>query len=170
MKKCKEDDCKERHYSLGFCRNHYRQFSYYRNRGTKKKNWPKICTVIGCGKVTRVKGLCNAHYLRKKRLGDPTVPKKYAPAGSGHKTAMGYRKIYVEDGRHILEHRYVMEKIIGRKLLPTESVHHLNGDKSDNKPSNLEMWNRTQPAGQRVEDKVSWAIDLLKLYAPGMLA
>jgi hypothetical protein len=35
--------------------------------------------------------------------------------------------------------------------------------------SNLEIWNTNQPSGQRIEDKVEWALVLLRLYAPDKL-
>ena len=38
----------------------------------------------------------------------------------------------------IKQHRYVVEKFIGRELTSTETIHHLNGIKSDNRVENLE--------------------------------
>lgn len=36
--------------------------------------------------------------------------------------------------------------------------------KHDNRPENLELWSSSQPAGQRVEDKIAWARMILERY------
>lgn len=66
-----------------------------------------------------------------------------------------YKKVKTPGG-WMHEHRYVMEQTLGRKLRPFENVHHKNGNKRDNRPRNLELWLRRQPAGQRVADLIAF--------------
>ncbi len=76
----------------------------------------------------------------------------------------GYVQLVFPDRSKCLEHRHVMALHIGRALLAHENVHHKNGNRSDNRLSNLELWSSHQPNGQRVADKVAWARELLRLY------
>lgn len=45
----------------------------------------------------------------------------------------------IKQGRYIAEHRYVAEQKIDRYLTKNEIAHHINGNKSDNRPENIEV-------------------------------
>lgn len=132
-----------------------------------------------CPKDAVHDGLCNRHYQRRLE-DDPEWDrpvKAKAENGAGHLSRDGYRFVTI-DGRSVAEHRHVMERLLGRRLIPGESVHHLNGSRSDNRTDgplrlvngklrsgNLELWSSSQPAGQEVGPKLDWAVELLEEYA-----
>jgi len=104
----------------------------------------KNCAV--CDKVL-IRNLRESfHYYEKRKYCSLDcyykVPKPKAeqhPAWKGGRTNHGgYVRVY-NNGQRILEHRLVMEQMLGRPMLPTETVHHKNGIRSDNRPENLEL-------------------------------
>lgn len=90
--------------------------------------------------------------------------------GNGWLTEDGYEVVSVgvnpTTGKSIpkLKHRMVMEQLLGRALLPGETVHHKNGIRTDNNPANLELWVTLQPSGQRPVDLLVWADEIIRRY------
>ncbi len=158
---CDRAACDKLVFADGLCRSHY----------DKRRRWEilkaerdsRLCGVDQCGRPAWSKNYCTMHYNRWKATGDPgPVGRRRGLAGSGHVSKAGYRSLPAEKGRkgrRVLEHRAIAERLLGRPLEPWENVHHKNGVRSDNRPENLELWVKPQPAGQRPEDLVAWVVE-----------
>ncbi|TMD08303.1 MAG: hypothetical protein E6J01_03970 [Chloroflexi bacterium] len=143
--------------------------------GSKLKDYPsrparKYCS-LACaakGRMNRTHFQCaqcgrfaprrHGNYLRKRFCSkDCEVASR---EGKGFLDKHGYKIIRMR-GRDTPEHRIVMEGMIGRPMLPHETVHHKNGQRADNRPENLELWDTRNPKGQRVSDKLAWCATYL---------
>lgn len=168
---CTVDGCSKPVNARGLCGCHYQRQARFGSLELAPRTWVKDqpCLVAGCVKLQRSKGYCNTHYQRWRDNGDPLVV-RIAPAGSGTVDIQGYRVVSAighpnaQRTGKIKEHRLVMSQMLGRPLLPTENVHHRNGDRLDNRPENLELWVTAQPCGQRIPDLVGFAKEILARY------
>lgn len=144
------------------------------------------CKVEGCSNefISNSRGLrkkpagpCNRHRWLKHRLGyfpnlaEYDEEKRQKASASKLSQGLevgqfvdsnGYVR-YTQNNKYV--HRILMEAEIGRALLTEESIHHKDGNKLNNDLGNLELWSTSQPAGQRVSDKLAWAKEIISLYS-----
>lgn len=180
---CRAEGCDRLAVTRGWCHVHYLRWV---RTGDDRPDEPlrrpgaPVCAVDGCSNLNHARGLCSTHVRRLHAQGDVNAGLPVRATGvEGYVHRSGYRVVPVPaEMRHltggvtnVLEQQLVMSVVLDRPLLPDEVVHHRNGDRLDNRPANLELWSTAQPKGQRVEDKVAFAREILSRYGsqePGM--
>lgn len=186
---CAAEDCPDPAEVRGVCQKHYKRLQHHgelepegmvRVVAEDVRAGPDgpACIEAECPNAVIARDRCGKHYKEAARTGlvakDPSVR---VVTGSGS-LSHGYWSVPVPpEFRHLtggrnndLQHRFVMAQHLGRPLAADEVVHHINGDRLDNRLENLELWSTSHPKGQRVEDKVTHAIAFLARYRPEVLA
>ena len=112
---------------------------------------------------SRIEGKRAKQFCSQKCHGESNRGENNPTYKGGHLNKQGY-VIISDAGKQIKRCRYVIEQQLGRKLKSHEQVHHKNGHRADDNLPNLELWSTSHPSGQKIDDKISWAINFLNNY------
>ena len=164
---CRIENCGRKLFVSELCRTHHRWWKSGRPLNEQPRIAKYDSTCLSCELPAVADSLCGKHYYRKRTNGSPEKVRRQ----NGNRTInkdgyviLGSLHPDNPSGKRAYEHKIVMEAHLERKLVKGENVHHKNGVRSDNRLENLELWSSSQPPGQRVEDKVIWAREILALY------
>lgn len=93
------------------------------------------CKLPDCERAAESRGMCNMHYERWRKRGDPTILLQ-RPHHTGSPTGTGYWHTKI-DGTRKQDHVWVAERALGKPLPKGAVVHHVDENPLNNSPSNL---------------------------------
>lgn len=167
---------------------------YQKVVGKNRPYCSKACSYLGRRNIADTRHAtscknCGKSFVRSRRRGNGGIYREQAlcsrqcknewvsklararfgigPTSRRVKTGYVYLRFPAANGRPTyttLEHRHVMEQSLGRALYPDETVHHVNGQRSDNRLENLQLFSSRHGPGQRVIDKVTFAVEMIQRY------
>jgi hypothetical protein len=136
--------------------------SLHTRAGAFKGATMKKCSIKGCNGKHQAKGFCSPHYHRWKRTRNPNPDKpvgartgKFNSCWRGGEINLISGRVLIYSPNHphpntggvyVFRSRLVVEKRLGRFLLPSEIVHHKNGIRSDDRDENLEYMTQSRHA------------------------
>lgn len=100
------------------------RFAIAKNRDAASRAMAKFCSQV-----------CDKAYKAAEETGE----RHPRWAGGRHLTSLGYVRLCIGHHRRVFEHRHVMSQHLGRALRDNETVHHINGVKTDNRIENLQL-------------------------------
>lgn len=149
-----------------------------RRRAEETHNF--VC--LNCGKAQAMRRKPGGRLYREQKFCDQACKNEYQAKQAAERFSAGEIGRHVKQNgyiwlslpalvsntgkrREMLEHRYVMEQHLGRPLDAGETIHHRDGDRTNNTLANLELRVGNHGPGQEVHDVVAWSIRMLKRYS-----
>lgn len=163
-KKCNAIDCCRNSVALGLCLMHYKRKRKHGDENfvfkyTNQKN--NKCSVDGCNKKVVAVKMCVRHYTSLKKYGDAIEVDNRLNRSNEYRKKWG--RFFYKKGN--TEHRYNLAIHIGRPLLKSEHVHHIDLDKWNNEIDNLYVCDQVK------HNKIHHQLQLLaaSLYKAGVI-
>jgi hypothetical protein len=137
------------------CQNCGQKFEVKSSDSRLSREGIKYCSKKCMGEASRTGNFIKCKYCKKEfystrhEFCSPECVSKYKVEHYEHKTyfengyIVEFHNGYNKKG-NVKQHRRIMEDFLGRKLSENEVVHHINGDKTDNRIENLQVMTRSE--------------------------